>query len=443
VKDAEVIMETRSGAPKRGHVVHVGFYEEDLHVMDFENYDVTALVHDKHAGELSRETRRQLARVGVLDVPHSRDQDGYDRASDQMIALVEEFSEQLGPPCAVVGMFENTTVPAARLREHFGIPGTDVRTAERCRDKVTMKRALNGSGVRVPRFWSVGPGTPRTRLTEIADSLPGKVVLKPRSQAACFGVEIFENGAAFLEHCRTAGIQDGYEVEEFVEGTACHFDGIIRDGALRFLCASRFWHSSFDYQQRHIPLVSVTFDDPAIVDRIAGFTELVLKTLGLRDSTFHLEAFLTDDGELVFLEVASRFGGAYISEHIKEAYGVDLVDESVRACMNQPSKVPCFTSHLDHRDVGASGWLYMPLREEARCKVRRVHGLDACPDSVILSDVPNIAQTLNDDIGMFVASGKFALTGPDAASVERDMSAIVDSYSVEVEVIQDRAGALV
>jgi biotin carboxylase len=418
---------------RKGHVVHVGFYEEDLHVVDFENYNVTTLVHRHHAEELSRATRRQFARIGELDVPHDRDQDGYDRASDQMIALVTEFSKDLGPPCAVVGMFENTTVPAARLREHFGAQGTDLQTAERCRDKVTMKEALAGSGVRTPRFWRVGAATTEAELREIAGGLPGKVVLKPRSQAACFGVEIFPNAAAFLEHCGTVGLQDDYEVEEFVEGTACHFDGVVRGGALRFLCASRFWSSSFDFQRLHVPLVSVTFDDPATVARIADFTELTLKTLGLRDSTFHLEAFLTDDDQLVFLELGSRFGGAYISDHIKAAYGVDLVDESVRACMNQPSALASFTTHLDHPDVGASGWVYTPLSETARCRVRRIHGLDACPDSVILSSVPDIAQTLNDDIGMFVASGRFALAGPTAAAVERDMSTIVESYSVDVE----------
>ncbi|MFL5909838.1 MAG: hypothetical protein ACJ768_04635 [Gaiellaceae bacterium] len=46
---------------------------------------------------------------------------------------------------------------------------------------------------------------------------------------------------------------------------------------------------------------------------------------------------------------------------------------------------------------------------------------------------------MNDDVGMFVASGKFALVGPNTAAIEDDMRKIVDSYRIDVEVLDTPA----
>jgi hypothetical protein len=271
------------------HVVHVGFFERTAELLDFDNYDVSVVLDPPTAKSLPKWLRERFAAIGVIDVPDRLNLEDYDQASDQMIGLVEEFSKTLGEPSGIVGLYEHTTVPAARLREHFGLPGTDLATSALFRDKVRMKEALRGV-VPLPRFWSVDSSTSQADLREIVGELPGKVVLKPKSQAASFGVEIFDSAADLLTHAETTGISDGYEVEEFVEGTVCHFDGVLRDGRLCFLNVSRYVGDCFAFQHRNQPLASVTIDDPALVARASEFTDRVLTTMGLRDSTFHLES---------------------------------------------------------------------------------------------------------------------------------------------------------
>jgi hypothetical protein len=419
------------------HVVHVGFFERTAELLDFDNYDVSVVLDPPTAKSLPKWLRERFAAIGVIDVPDRLNLEDYDQASDQMIGLVEEFSKTLGEPSGIVGLYEHTTVPAARLREHFGLPGTDLATSALFRDKVRMKEALRGV-VPLPRFWSVDSSTSQADLREIVGELPGKVVLKPKSQAASFGVEIFDSAADLLTHAETTGISDGYEVEEFVEGTVCHFDGVLRDGRLCFLNVSRYVGDCFAFQHRNQPLASVTIDDPALVARASEFTDRVLTTMGLRDSTFHLEAFHTPDDTLVFLEVANRFGGAFISQHVKAVLGVDLVEESIAACLLLPSAVE--SGAADGADGPselpvASGWVYPALREKSQCRVKRIHGLDKCPDSVVLSDIPSIGQVLNEHPDVFVAAGKFVLTGPSTAAVERDIQTVIETYSLDLDVL--------
>ncbi|MGW6793690.1 ATP-grasp domain-containing protein [Streptomyces chartreusis] len=422
----------------RQHIVHVALDDHDLDVdaLDFDNYNVSLLIDSHTAERLPKSVLRQFSRVAVLDLPDGAGVEGYDRVTHQMIEQVEAFSAELGVPSAIVGLYEYATLPAARLREHFGVQGTDVETVLHFRDKVLMKKALQGV-VAVPRFWPVGSETTQIELAAIAAELPGKVVLKPTRQAASIGVKVFNGSADLLEYARTTGIQDGYEVEEFIEGTICHVDGIVRDGRILFLSAAKYFLGhGLTFEDAGESYGSVTIDDAELVDRMTVFADRVLVTLGLRDSSFHLELFLTPTGELVFLEIGSRFGGAYISQHLRTIYGIDLVLESIAACMNLPSAFTKPTTHLklasDHK--GASGWFYSALSERAPGRVTRIHGLDKMPSSVVLAETPGIGQLLNGGLGVRTASGKFVLAAASSTHIERDMRQISDSYSVEVDV---------
>ncbi|GAA0499236.1 MULTISPECIES: ATP-grasp domain-containing protein [Streptomyces] len=415
----------------RSHVVHVGFAEQHIDSIEFGEHQVSLLVNRHLAEQMSPAARQRFARIGVLDVPHTLDFDAYDRALDQMIELVEEFAAELGPPTAVVAMYEQVTLPAARLRDHFGVPGVDTETALLCRDKVRMKEVMRSNGIRVPAFWAVDASTPYADLEKIAAAVPGRLVLKPQRQAGSFGIMVFRDGTEFLAHARDHGIPDDHEVEEFIDGDVCHVDGVVRDGEIRFLSASRYIGDCLTFQNSEQHLSGVTFDDASTLARITDLTALVLKSLRLHTSTFHLELFRTPDDELIFLEIGNRFGGAYISDSIRAVYGVDLVRESVLACMGLPSEVGAVTSILDHEGVGASGWLYTALPESEPCVVKRIRGLDVCPDSVVLSEIPDIGQTLNDDIAVFPNTGKFALAGASSAEVERDIRRLAAAYAVE------------
>jgi biotin carboxylase len=418
------------GSPGKPHVVHVGFHTAEADAAGFDAHTVTAVMRRESAARLPPALAERFARIAVLDLPDSDDLEAYDRAIDPMVELITDLAGEFGGPAAIVGLYEHTTLPAARLREHFGVPGTDVRTATLCRDKVRMKQALEAVGVRVPRFLAVDPDTSREELERFARTMPGRIVLKPRSQGASFGVRILDGAADLLALAADGRIEHGYEAEEFIEGTILHLDGIVRDGAIRWFSASKYLDSCYSFQYEGVPLASVTLDAPVLAARTFEFTTHVLRGLGLTDSAFHLEAFLTSGGELVFLEIGNRFGGAGVPDQQRVIYGVDLRREAVLACTGGLSELAVPATALDHPGVGASGWLYMPLAERRRCRVTGIHGLDSLPASVVRADIPAVGDVLNDSPDIWPTAGRFLLRATSTAAVERDMTKIAETYSV-------------
>ena len=410
------------------HVVLVGFHASEAHTVDFDTDRVTAVMPRASAARLPAELAARFARIALVDLPDSADLNVYDQAFDRIRELVEGLAAEFGPPAGIVGLYEHTTLPAARLREHFGLRGTGVRTATLCRDKVPMKQAVAAAGVPVPRFLAVGPDTGRSELEAFAHRAPGRIVLKPRSQAASRGVHILDDAAALLELAAKGGLEAGYEAEEFIAGSIYHIDGVVRDGTMRWFCASRYLDTCFDFQHGNAPLAAVTTDDPALVARIRAFTTTVLETLGLRDSVIHLELFHTPDDELVFLEIGNRFGGAGICWHQRTVFGVDLAREAVLACLGRPSEVRSGTTMLDHRDPRASGWLYTPLDAKEPRVVSRITGLDELPGSVLGSRVPSVGDVLDAGGDIWPSTGGFLVGGRSPAEVEKDMAQIVSTY---------------
>ena len=75
---------------------------------------------------------------------------------------------------------------AANLREHLRIPGMGETTVRHFRDKLAMRVQARDEGVSVPDF---SPVLNYDDLREFMDRVPAPWVLKPRSEAASFGIK--------------------------------------------------------------------------------------------------------------------------------------------------------------------------------------------------------------------------------------------------------------
>ncbi|MDH5492682.1 MAG: hypothetical protein OEY14_12085, partial [Myxococcales bacterium] len=102
---------------------------------------------------------RTLENVRLLGVVHTppggadaRLFDGIARIENpldlrELARAVEGLAQRYGRPHRIMGILEPLQVELAKLREHFGIEGTDVRTADLFRDKARMKDALRAAGL--------------------------------------------------------------------------------------------------------------------------------------------------------------------------------------------------------------------------------------------------------------------------------------------------------
>ncbi|KAA8884780.1 hypothetical protein F3087_32970 [Nocardia colli] len=206
-------------------------------------------------------------------------------------------------------------MPAAQLREEFGIPGMRPAAALRFRDKVVMKEILAAAGIRVPRWF------PATALPE---RIPwsGKVVVKPRDANASRGIVVCDDydsaRTLIAERGREPAFTERYEIEEYLDGPVCAIDGFLFRGEPVAVQVARYVGTCLDYENG-LPSGTVQYEDADL----AAWACRCVRALGGQTLTFHLEAILTAHGP-AFLEVAARGGGGHLGEMLSRRSGVHL-----------------------------------------------------------------------------------------------------------------------
>jgi hypothetical protein len=153
--------------------------------------------------------------------------------------------------------------------------------------------------------------------------------------------------------------------------------------------------------------------------------------LNARDLVFHLEAFLLPDKTLVFLEIASRPGGAAIVPCIKSIYGVDLQKENFKVEVEAPS-VLSSSGFLDAHVSKSGGWIVLALPEKSWCEVLSVQGDPPLSDHVTWRKVVAAGTRYNLDYFEDPAVGMFVVRQSSAAQVAASIQQIKEEFSIEV-----------
>lgn len=276
----------------------------------------------------------------------------------------------------VVSLSEYELLDAARLRQWLGAPGATVEEVQLVRDKILMKAAVRRAGLRAPRF--IGLATFLDRPNSAA--WQGRTVLKPLCGASSEDVVIFESLDDIRQAVtrRTTGVArldgetpriDDYEVEEFVSGDILHFDGLVADGAVQTVTASRYIGTCLGYAEGH-PLGSYHF--PISGDARKWVSD-ILQAVGVRRGSFHLEA-IENAGELVFLEVGNRVGGADVVATFELATGVHLPSEELRLLLDE---APSHRLPATQNSGPWHGWFVFPGHKLDGQAYRGVGGVDA------------------------------------------------------------------
>ncbi|MGW1812920.1 ATP-grasp domain-containing protein [Streptomyces sp. NPDC002125] len=243
----------------------------------------------------------------------------------------------------VLSLSEFGILEAVHIRRHLGLPGPSAARVELVRDKVRMKEALAGSGIRHPRFVGAPPACGPLPWT-------GKTVLKPRAGASSEGVMVLDTAREALSAYRKLPDPGNYQLEEHIEGDILHIDGLMQDGRFLELATSRYVNKPVEFAGG-LPLGSHQIE---LTEAHRDLAREVAIALGIEDGCVHLEAFHTASGELVFLEVANRVGGAGVVTAHERRYGVHLPSHeiAVRLGLERPPSAP--PSGRYH------GWLAFP-----------------------------------------------------------------------------------
>ncbi|MEM9835929.1 MAG: ATPase [Bacteroidota bacterium] len=239
----------------------------------------------------------------------------------------------------IVALDDFDVEKAAYLREEFRIPGMGQTTARYFRDKLAMRVRAQEAGIPVPKFSALFNDI---ALTEFANSIEYPCLVKPRGEASATGIKKVHSADELWVHVHSLGDQrQDYLVEQFRPGDVYHVDSISHDGDLVFCQVSRYLSTPFEVAHGGgiFRSVSVPYDhDEAHLLR--RLTADVMQAFGMQFSASHTEFIRTGDGKFVFLETASRVGGAHLAEMVEAATGISLWSEWARLETAKAYKTP-------------------------------------------------------------------------------------------------------
>ncbi|GGH13600.1 ATP-grasp domain-containing protein [Silvibacterium dinghuense] len=233
----------------------------------------------------------------------------------------------------IVALDEFDMETAAHLREHMRIPGMGRTLTAHFRDKLAMRFEAERAGALVPDFIGIFN---YDDLREWMDSVPGPWLLKPRSEASAIGIRrIMEPDELWRALDELGDRQSYFLLERFIPGQIYHVDSIISERDVLFTSVSRYGQPPMKVMHEGGVFTTRILDRTSPeVRALTGINGELVPRMGMVRGVTHAEYIHGEDGRYYFLEVAARVGGAFISDVVRHATGIDLWAEWARIEIN-------------------------------------------------------------------------------------------------------------
>lgn len=291
--------------------------------------------------EFLRTCKNLGCRVLLLTVEKLREGNWPRESVDELFFMPEELPLQAiintvsylarwQPIDRIVALDEFDLENAAALREHLRIPGMGLSTIRYFRDKLAMRGRAQESGIPVPEFIHV---LNHQALSEFMSRVQQPWLLKPRSQASGIGMKKIQAPHELWPYLDQLGdAQSNYLLEQFVPGDVFHIDSIVSERKVLFAEAHAYGAPPLDTSHDGGVFTTRTLDRDSVEARaLYRLNREVIESLGLVRGVTHTEFLRArEDGKFYFLEIAARVGGAYISDVIEAATGINLWREWAR-----------------------------------------------------------------------------------------------------------------
>lgn len=214
------------------------------------------------------------------------------------------------------------------LREFFRIPGLTADTAKIFSNKVHMKKHLAKFGVSLPNYVSFDRNKyiifSDNYIKNICEELSFPIIAKPIDSAGSHGVTKIRDINELRQWAATIKT-NLFELDEFIDGDLYHCDSLIHKGKIIHTAVCRYSCPTHKFMQgSNLGSITLSINDPTY-EKLKVFNDAILNVISTNFSgVTHLEAFEKSDGQLVFLEVANRGGGAGVPKMYAKHLNIDL-----------------------------------------------------------------------------------------------------------------------
>ena len=304
--------------------------------------------------EFLRTCKALGCRVLLLTVEKLRHADWPREAIDEMFFMPEElptqdlihavtYAARSQPIDRIVALDEFDMENVSALREHMRIPGMGLTTVRYFRDKLAMRARAREAGLPVPEFV---PILNYDAIREFMSRVSPPWLLKPRAQASGIGMKKIHQADEFWPWLdQLADKQSFYLLEQFIPGSVFHVDSVASERDVVFAEPHAYGTPPLDTSHQGGVFTTRTLPrGSADAQSLVTLNRRVLEELGFIRGVTHAEFLKAHaGGQLYFLEVAARVGGAYISNVIDAATGINLWREWARlevGAGKQPYELP-------------------------------------------------------------------------------------------------------
>jgi len=223
---------------------------------------------------------------------------------------------------AALDEFDQET--AAAIREHMRLPGMNLSTTTKYRDKLAMRTSTRQAGFTVPEFCGVFN---YDELREYMGRVRPPWLLKPRAEASALGIRKIQEPEQLWRLLDELGDeQSNFLLEQFVPGDIFHVDSILNDGKVVFSAAHQYGRPPMQVMHEGGVFTTRTVDRASSDwKELTALNAKLAPSLGMMRGVTHAEYIKAHaDGRFYFLEIAARVGGAFIADLVQTATGVNL-----------------------------------------------------------------------------------------------------------------------
>lgn len=321
-----------------------------------QNFELHLASSRKYLLDASEEIRSCFKEIHIYDTPPSAE-----RLSPLPLDFLKTIIEELSPKqnnLKIICTSELNMLHAAQLREEYNLGTPYYEDVIFYKSKIAMKEKLSTANIRCPQYKIIDPCENDAQLKLTFDTIKQEFglpfILKPTDQSATFGVMKINNQDEFVEAVKCFG-NVRYEAEEFINGVLFHADSLIQEGKIVYFETSQYLSSGLAFLSGNIHGSIPLRKDNPLFERIQSFTAKALETLGWIEGSSHLEVFLNENDELVFLEVSARPPGSLVVENYNRSFGINFLDEDLKIKLGifEPLKesIPHYTF-----------WVYFPWK---------------------------------------------------------------------------------
>ena len=246
----------------------------------------------------------------------------------------------------VVTFWEESTLITAKIAERLNLIGIPYEVVLKTRNKFQFREFCHQSGIRAPQHKIL---LKRKDLDYVIKKLAFPVVVKPvygSSSAFVIKVEEKKDLKEIVSYVKNnvATHPDSAEwddlsvmAEEYIDGDEVDIDILMQNGKIKF------YSISDNYQTNEPFFVEVGQAIPSTLPEknqteLIEMAEEVLEKLGILNGVIHFEAKSSSHGP-VPIEVNVRMGGDETYSFVKNAWGVDLVENAVKIALGGYIKI--------------------------------------------------------------------------------------------------------